>query len=114
VDAIAAAGGMTDAADQGGVNLARPLTDGEQFAVPAIGETVASAPGTAADGRVDLNTADAATLETLPRIGPAMAQRIIDWREANGPISSVDDLLAVSGIGTKTVEALRRLVVQGG
>jgi competence protein ComEA len=43
-----------------------------------------------------------------------MAQRIIDWREANGPISSVDDLLAVSGIGTKTVEALRPLVVQGG
>jgi competence protein ComEA len=114
VDAIAAAGGMTAAADPAGVNLARLLSDGEQLAVPAVGEVTASVPGTAADGRVDLNTADAATLDTLPRIGPAMAQRIIDWREANGPITSVDELLAVSGIGSKTVEALRSLVVQGG
>jgi competence protein ComEA len=114
VDAVAAAGGMTDAADPAGVNLARLLSDGEQLAVPAVGEVVASAPGIVADGRVDLNTADAAALDTLPRIGPAMAQRIIEWRESNGPISSVDDLLAVSGIGTKTVEALRPLVVQGG
>jgi competence protein ComEA len=111
VDAIAAAGGTTDAADPAGINLARLLSDGEQLAVPAVGEAVASTPGTAADGRVDLNTADVATLDTLPRIGPAMAQRIVDWREANGPITSVDDLLAVSGIGSKTVEALRPLVV---
>ncbi|AYF99373.1 competence protein ComEA [Protaetiibacter intestinalis] len=112
VDAIAAAGGLTEAADPAGVNLARTLNDGEQLAVPAVGEApAASAPGVAADGRVDLNTADVAALDTLPRIGPAMAQRIIDWREANGPFSSVDDLLAVSGIGAKTVEALRPLVV---
>lgn len=111
IDAIAAAGGMTDDADPAAVNLARLLNDGEQLAVPAVGETIAAAPGVAADGRVDLNTADVATLETLPRIGPAMARRILDWREANGPITSVDDLLAVSGIGSKTVEALRPLVV---
>lgn len=111
IDAIAAAGGTTADADPGGVNLARLLSDGEQLAVPAVGEVTASAPGVAADGRVDLNTADVAALDTLPRIGPAMAQRIIEWREANGPISSVDDLLAVSGIGAKTVEALRPLVV---
>lgn len=110
VDAIAAAGGLTDAADPAGINLARLVTDGEQLAVPAVGEVPASAPGTAADGRVDLNTADVATLDTLPRIGPAMAQRIVDWRETNGPIRSVEDLLAVSGIGEKTVEALRPLV----
>lgn len=114
IDAVAAAGGMTDAADPAGVNLARVVSDGEQLTVPAVGEAVAAAPGTTADGRVDLNTADAATLETLPRIGPAMAQRIIEWRESNGPITSVDDLLAVSGIGTKTVEVLRPLVAQGG
>jgi competence protein ComEA len=114
VDAVAAAGGMTDAADPAGVNLARLLSDGEQLAVPAVGEVVASAPGIVADGRIDLNTADAAALDTLPRIGPAMAQRIIEWRESNGPITSVDDLLAVSGIGTKTVEALRPLVTPGG
>ncbi|QEO09791.1 ComEA family DNA-binding protein [Protaetiibacter larvae] len=112
VDAIAAAGGLTEAADPAGVNLARTLSDGEQLVVPAVGETPAGGPaGVAADGRVDLNAADAATLDTLPRIGPAMAQRIIDWREANGPFSSVDDLLAVSGIGSKTVEALRPLVL---
>ncbi|TPX02458.1 ComEA family DNA-binding protein [Schumannella luteola] len=111
VDAVAAAGGLTDAADPAGVNLARLLSDGEQLRVPAVGEVPPAAAGTASDGRVDLNTADAATLDTLPRIGPAMAQRIIDWREANGPITSVDDLLAVSGIGEKTVDALRPLVV---
>lgn len=111
IDAIAAAGGTTPEADPAAVNLARLLSDGEQLAVPAVGETPAAASGVASDGRVDLNTADAATLATLPRIGPAMAQRIIDWREANGPITSVDELLAVSGIGAKTVEALRPLVV---
>lgn len=111
VDAISAAGGFGPTADPAGVNLARLLTDGEQLAVPAVGEApAAAAPGVASDGRIDLNTADVAALDTLPRIGPAMAQRIIDWRETNGPLSSVDDLLAVSGIGTKTVEALRPLV----
>ena len=114
IDALAAAGGTTDAADPAGVNLARLLSDGEQLTVPAVGEVAVTAPGTTAEGLVDLNTADAATLDTLPRIGPAMAERIIAWREANGPITSVDDLLAVSGIGSKTVEALRPLVVQGG
>lgn len=111
IDAIAAAGGLTEQAEPAGVNLARLLTDGEQLAVPAIGEVAAAAPGAASDGRVDLNTADVAALDTLPRIGPAMAQRIIDWREANGPLKSVDDLLAISGFGAKTVDALRPLVV---
>ncbi|TXK17151.1 ComEA family DNA-binding protein [Homoserinibacter sp. GY 40078] len=115
VDAIAAAGGLTDDADPGAVNLARPVSDGEQLAVPAVGESPApgsaGGEGAASDGRVDLNTADVAALDTLPRVGPAIAQRIIDWREQNGPFSSVDDLLAISGIGEKTVEALRPLVV---
>lgn len=111
VDAIAAAGGFTEDADPAGVNLARLLSDGEQLAVPAVGEIPAgAASGVAVDGRVDLNTADLAALDTLPRVGPAIAQRIIDWREANGPFRSVDDLLAVSGIGAKTVESLRGLV----
>jgi competence protein ComEA len=112
VDAISAAGGLTPEAEPAGVNLARLLSDGEQLAVPAIGEVAGgAAPGVASDGRVDLNTADVAALDTLPRIGPAMAQRIIDWRESNGPLKSVDDLLAVSGIGSKTVDALRPLVL---
>lgn len=118
LDAVAAAGGLAEDADPSSVNLARPLVDAEQLRVPRIGETVPQAsgtdaahpPGIAADGRVDLNAADAAALTTLPRIGPATAARIIQWREANGGFRSIEDLLAVSGIGQKTFESLRELV----
>lgn len=107
VDAVAAAGGTTDDADLTAINLARPLTDGEQIVVPVAGGS--AAPGVAApsDGRVDLNTADQTALETLPRIGPALAQRIIAWREENGGFRSVDDLLAVPGIGEKLLAGIR-------
>lgn len=110
VDAIASAGGPTDDADLAGVNLARVLADGEQLHVPRVGEAPPAAPGgaaPAADGRVNLNTADAAALETLPGVGPAIAARIIAWRDANGPFRSVDELTAVSGIGERTLEGLR-------
>ena len=111
VDAVAAAGGFTESADPGGINLARLLSDGEQLVVPAVGEVpAASAVGGSGSGKINLNLADAATLDTLPRIGPAMAQRIIDWRTANGRFSSVDDLLAVAGIGQKTLDGIRDLV----
>ncbi|WP_229718171.1 helix-hairpin-helix domain-containing protein [Microbacterium aerolatum] len=111
VDALAAAGGTLDDADLQAVNLARLLSDGEQLVVPAVGAAPdggATAP--VGDGLIDLNNADQAALETLPRIGPALAQRIIDWREANGRFGSVDDLLAVSGIGEKLLAGLRDLV----
>lgn len=110
VDALAAAGGTSADADLRAVNLARPLTDGEQLFVPVVGEAGEAAGGVASDGRIDLNTADQAQLETLPRIGPALAQRIIQWREANGRFRSVDDLIAVSGIGDKLLAAIRELV----
>ena len=114
VDAVAAAGGFTADADPAGVNLARPVVDGEQLVVLAIGQVPppasSGAPGTgggaAADGIVRLNTADLAALETLPRIGPALAQRIIDWREANGPFTSADQLLEVAGIGDAVFSGL--------
>ena len=123
VDALSAAGGFAAGSDEQAVNLARPLSDGEQLHVPLLGEVPGTAAGEAGeaggsggaslpagDGRVNLNTADAAQLDTLPRIGPAMAQRILDWREANGRFTSVEDLLAVPGIGDKMLEALRDLV----
>lgn len=110
VDAIAAAGGFAPDADRGAVNLARPLSDGEQLVVPVVGEAPAPSSGSGGEGRVNLNTADAAALDTLPRIGPAMAERIIAWREQNGGFTSVEDLLAVPGIGDKMLEALRELV----
>lgn len=113
VDAVGAAGGMAEDADPAALNLARPLTDGEQLHVPRLGETPPAAAGGSApdaDGIVNLNTADVAALDTLPRVGPAIAQRIIDWREQNGAFTSVDDLLAVPGIGEKMLAALRDLV----
>lgn len=116
VDAIAAAGGPTDAADLAGVNLARTLVDGEQLRVPQVGELPpagsggaggAGSTGVGADGRVNINTADVAALETLPGVGPAIASRIVAWREENGPFRSVDELGAVSGIGEKTLDGMR-------
>ena len=108
VDAVAAAGGFAAEAERGAVNLARPLSDGEQLVVPIVGAAApASTGGVAADGRVNLNTADATALDTLPRIGPAMAERIIAWRDENGGFTSVEDLLAVPGIGDKMLESLR-------
>lgn len=109
VDAIAAAGGFTDAADPASVNLARELVDGEQLVVLALGAAPPPSRGGGA-GPVNLNTADAAALDSLPRIGPALAERIIRWREANGPFASVDHLGEVSGIGSATIEGLRDLV----
>jgi len=120
-DALAAAGGATTQADLAAVNLARPIADGEQLYVPAIGEppppiaagsgpAVPASGGAAGPGPVRLNTADAAQLESLPEVGPALAQRIIDWRAAHGGFSSVEELADVAGIGEKTLAALRDLV----
>ncbi|MDR6970448.1 helix-hairpin-helix domain-containing protein [Leifsonia shinshuensis] len=124
VDAVAAAGGLTDDAEAAGVNLARPVADGEQLVVPRVGETApAAAPGaggagTSATGSappagatVNLNTATQAELETLPRIGPALAQRILDWRQANGRFAQVTDLMKVTGIGQKLFDGLKDRVV---
>lgn len=119
VDAVAAAGGLADEADAGGVNLARVLVDGEQLVVPKVGEApppaAAATGGHAAaaasgGGRVSLNQADVAALDTLPRIGPALAQRIIDWREANGPFTDVSQLLEVAGIGDAVYSGVVDLV----
>lgn len=114
IDVIAAAGGATADADESGVNLAGRIVDGQQLVVPRRAKP-GSAPtvvGTtaAAAGPVSLSSATAEQLETLPRIGPAMAARIIAWRTANGGFRSVDDLLKVSGIGARTLAGLRDLV----
>ena len=110
VDAVAAAGGLLETADQAQLNLARFLVDGEQIVVPVVGEVPVAVPGVTQSGLVNLNTADAATLETLPRVGPAMAARILEWREANGRFTAVEDLLGITGIGEKTFEGLKHLV----
>lgn len=126
VDVVAAAGGFGPDADQQRLNLARPVVDGEQIVVPKPGESpppAASASGGPGDGGagggaltgspVDLNTADLAALQTLPGVGPATAQAILDWRAENGSFRSVDDLLDVTGIGDKKLEKLRESVRVG-
>ena len=87
--------------------------DGQSGQSGAVQQSDAPAPTPAAtdDGRIDINTADAAQLQTLNGVGPVTAQRIIDYRNEHGRFSSVDDLLNVSGIGAKTLEKLRAQAV---
>jgi competence protein ComEA len=114
IDAIAAAGGTRPGAQLQALNLAAPLVDGTQILVPKEGAPLPSpvtGSGTvAAGGLVNVNTATAAELETLPGIGEVTAQAIIDYRTENGPFSSVDELLDVTGIGDVTLENIRDLV----
>ena len=115
-DLIDAAGGAVADADLDRVNLAAPLGDGSQVHVPVLGEASAGAPiggEGVADGQaalIDLNTAGAEELETLPGIGPATSAAIIQHREDNGPFATVDGLIAVNGIGDAKLAALRDLV----
>lgn len=109
VDAIFAAGGLNDQADEASVNLARELADGEQLVIYQVGERESPlAPG--AGQLVSLNRAGDRELEELPGIGPALAGRIISWREANGGFKSKQDLLKVSGIGPSVFDGLKDLV----
>ncbi len=127
-DAVKAAGGATGKADLSALNLARALVDGEQVRVPAVGDPVVPVPPPLAGGAggaggaagagaggpggtpVSLNTADLATLDTLPGVGPVLAQRILDWRASHGRFASVDELGEVSGIGEKLLTQLTPLV----
>jgi competence protein ComEA len=123
-DALEAAGGTTRKADLTAVNLARAVVDGEQLYVPKPGEQVPGGPAPGAGGpasgtgrpgasggsttaTVDINTADAAALETLPGIGPSIAQAIVEWRDTNGQFASVDELEDVPGIGPATLAEIR-------
>jgi competence protein ComEA len=118
IDAIRLAGGARRGADLSVLNLAAPLTDGQQVLVPrpvpggpspAVVPTTGASPG-APGGLVNVNTASAEELETLPGIGEVLAATIIQYREEHGPFTSVDQLLDVSGIGEVTLEEIRELV----
>jgi len=107
-DAIAAAGGASAEADLERINLAQVAQDGGHIHVPRRGEEGQPQP-LSADGpaQIDLNTADVATLDTLPGIGPELARRIVDYRQAHGPYGQVEDLLNVDGIGPTTLADIR-------
>jgi competence protein ComEA len=122
-DVIDAAGGLAPDADADRVNLAQPVGDGERIYVlrrgegdvpPAPGGTVPTTVGSGSGGAtggtdqvVDLNTASADELDTLPGVGPATAEAIIAYRTEHGPFRSVDELLEVRGIGDAKLAELR-------
>lgn len=127
-DAVTAAGGAARGADLSAVNLARVVVDGEQIHVPRPGEVVPPASGggavpgagasaggagasagggtSGAAALVSLNSADLTALDTLPGVGPVLAQRILDWRSEHGRFTSVEELGEVSGIGDKLLSQL--------
>ncbi|APA75341.1 ComEA family DNA-binding protein [Mycobacterium avium] len=133
-DAVQAAGGAVNGADTAGLNMARPLDDGEQIVVglapvpgqpPVLGSSVAAGstpapkpppgPGAAkakpkTGDAVDLNTATVQELDALPGVGPVTAAAIVAWRQTNGRFTSVDQLADVEGIGPARLEKLRALV----
>ena len=86
----------------GAVRLLTPRTVQQDYTVEAL------APSTSQDGeKVNINTADVDQLDTLPGIGPVLARRIVDYRQANGPFAAPEDLLGVEGIGQATLDGLR-------
>jgi competence protein ComEA len=118
-DAISAAGGFLAEADKTGINLARVLEDGEQIDIPfGVGASIVlPTPGvevvTSSSELIDINTASQSELESLPGIGPTTAQKIIAYREENGPFARIEDIINVSGIGPGTFERIKELITVG-
>ena len=125
--AIDAAGGFAEDAAIDALNLARQVQDGEQIIVPSMqqatdsgtpvpadsGASAVSSGGAVANGKVDINTATVDQLQQLNGVGPALAQRIIADRQANGPFKTVEDLKRVSGIGDKKFASLADSICVG-
>jgi competence protein ComEA len=115
-DAVAAAGGPTEEADMERINLAVELSDQQQVYVPRKGEDEAavalpgdeiSDPSNLTGSKVNINTASIAELDTLPGVGPAIAQRIVEYRAEHGDFAAPKDLMNVKGIGPATFEKLK-------
>jgi len=118
-DAISAAGGFLAEAEKSQINLAALLEDGQKLdipyisgAIPVVGTPVPEV-ATSTTELVNLNTASSAELETLPGIGPTTAQKIIEYREQNGPFVNTEDIINVSGIGPGTYERIKGLITVG-
>ncbi|MCX2746694.1 ComEA family DNA-binding protein [Arthrobacter sp. MI7-26] len=133
-DAIAAAGGAEPAAELNSLNLAAVVQDAAKIHVPRAGDAVTtpvagaaggaagggggggtsgsgnSGSGASAGGKLNLNTATAEELDALPKVGPVLAKRIVEWRQQHGPFAAVEDLDAVDGVGPKMMESLLPLV----
>ena len=116
-DAVEAAGGAAPDADLVAVNLAMRVADEDHWHIPRIGEAVppsTTVPGSAdspgGSDKVDVNSASAEELETLPQIGEVRARDIVAHRDANGPFKTIEDLIEVSGIGPRTLDTIRDLI----
>jgi len=113
VDAVNVVGGLLETADRKMVNLARIVQDGEQIYIPKIGENIQElessnqSSGVSKYGKVNINKASQSELESLNGIGQVLAQRIIQYREENGAFKNIEDIIKVSGIGTKKYEAIK-------
>jgi competence protein ComEA len=117
--------GLLASADQSALQMAAELHDGQQVIVPArtatapsvassvIASTAPATPVPSVEGPIDVNSATLGQLESLPGIGPALAQRIIDYRNEHGPFGSLDDLANVKGISARMVDELRDLATAG-
>lgn len=120
-DAIRAAGGLLPEADSQALNLAAPLEDGLRLHAPRQGEAPVSIspesrssnPALPGQQRININTASKEQLESLPGIGPVMAQAILDHRQAHGPFASAEAIQDVDGIGPVTYQAIRDLITVG-
>lgn len=118
-DGLVAAGGAAPDADLDHINLAQPLSDGQQVVVPRRGEALSpdavstTASSSTASGLININTASAQELEALPGIGPILAQSIVSYRNEHGPFQSIDDLKDVPGIGDARFEQLKGLITVG-
>ena len=105
MDAVALAGGLTAKADPASVNLARVIQDGEQLVIGTSGGPSSSKNSLPA--KININNATIDDFDELPRIGATLAERIVAFREANGPFSSIEGLLEVPGIGDLTLAGMR-------
>lgn len=118
VDAIKAAGGFAPDADREKINLASHLTDGQQVRVPRVGEPAQTEPAEtsaadSADSTININQADAATLDTLDGIGPATAEAIVEYRTTSGPFKRIEDIQDVKGIGPTLFSKIKDQITVG-
>ncbi len=123
IDAVKIAGGATEEANLDVVNLAALLRDGQKIIIPykflknpdeenneIIYKSIEGMYSSSTSGKININTANASTLQTLPGIGPVLSERIIEYRNQNGLFGIIDDIKDVSGIGEKKFEGIKDLI----